>query len=90
MPLLPAAIAAYILVNAVSFAAFRRDKKLAGRAAWRTPERRLLLLAFFGPLGALAAMRVFRHKTQKPIFLVVLIIASIIWGVIAVWSILGR
>jgi len=68
MPFLPAAIAAYILVNAVSFAAFRRDKKLAGRAAWRTPERRLLLLAFFGPLGALAAMRVFRHKTQKAKF----------------------
>jgi len=68
MPFLPAAIAAYILVNAVSFAAFRRDKKLAGRAAWRTPERRLLLLAFFGPLGALAAMRIFRHKTQKAKF----------------------
>ncbi len=68
MPLLPAAIAAYVLVNAVSFAAFRRDKDLAGRAAWRTPERRLLLLAFFGPLGALAAMRIFRHKTQKAKF----------------------
>ena len=68
MPFLPAAIAVYILVNAVLFGAFRRDKKLAGRAAWRTPERRLLLLAFFGPLGALAAMRVFRHKTQKAKF----------------------
>ena len=68
MPLLPAAIAAYILVNAVSFAAFRHDKRSAERSARRTSERRLLVLALFGPFGAAAAMRIFRHKTQKAKF----------------------
>jgi uncharacterized membrane protein YsdA (DUF1294 family) len=33
---------------------------------------------------------VFRHKTQHPMFLVVLIIASVLWGAIAIWAILGR
>ncbi|WP_332448492.1 DUF1294 domain-containing protein [Methanoculleus sp.] len=68
MSLLPAAIAAYILVNAVAFLAYYRDKRLAEKAAWRTPESRLLALALIGPFGAFAAMQAFRHKTQKPKF----------------------
>ena len=31
-------------------------------------ESRLLVLALFGPFGAFAAMRAFRHKTQKAKF----------------------
>lgn len=65
MTLIAAAAAAYLLVNAVSFAAYRRDKRLAAKGAWRTPERRLLAFALIGPFGAFAAMRLFRHKTQK-------------------------
>lgn len=68
MSLLPAAITVYLLVNVVSFAAFRRDKRSAERSARRTSERRLLVLALFGPFGAAAAMRIFRHKTQKAKF----------------------
>ena len=33
---------------------------------------------------------VFRHKTQKPVFLMVLIGASVLWGAIAVWAVFGR
>ncbi|WP_292392815.1 DUF1294 domain-containing protein [Methanoculleus sp. UBA303] len=68
MPLLPAAAAVYLLANILSFSAFFRDKRSAERTAWRTPEQRLLVLALFGPFGALAAMRAFRHKTQKAKF----------------------
>ncbi len=63
-----AVIAVYLLVNLVSFITYYRDKRLAERSAWRIPEKRLLTLAFFGPFGAFAAMRMFRHKTQKRVF----------------------
>ncbi len=33
---------------------------------------------------------VFRHKTRKPVFLVVLVIASVLWGVIAIWAVTGH
>lgn len=40
------------------------DKKRSLSDAWRISERALLLLAFFlGGAGALAGMRIFRHKT---------------------------
>ncbi|PKL63107.1 MAG: DUF1294 domain-containing protein [Methanomicrobiales archaeon HGW-Methanomicrobiales-2] len=58
----------YALLNGASFIAYYRDKKLAERNIWRTPEQRLLILALFGPFGAFAAMRLFRHKTQKAKF----------------------
>ncbi|MCK9276738.1 MAG: DUF1294 domain-containing protein [Methanoculleus sp.] len=66
MILVPVTI--YLLVNTVAFLAYRHDKISAARNHWRTPEQRLLVLAFFGPFGALAAMRAFRHKTQKAKF----------------------
>lgn len=67
--LLPgAALAVYALVNAVAFIAYYHDKRSARRSSWRTPEKTLLVIAFFGPFGAFAAMRAFRHKTQKPLF----------------------
>ena len=61
-------ITVYLLVNVVAFLAYFRDKRLAEKAAWRTPESQLLAFALFGPFGAFAAMQVFRHKTQKPLF----------------------
>ena len=58
-----------LTVNAVAFAAFGRDKRLARRGARRIPEFRLLLWAALGgALGAWLGMRVFHHKTQKPLF----------------------
>jgi uncharacterized membrane protein YsdA (DUF1294 family) len=62
------AIAIYLIANAVSFLIYYRDKRSAERSAWRTPEKRLLILALVGPFGAFAAMRLFRHKTQKATF----------------------
>ena len=63
-----AAIAVYLLVNVTVFAAYRHDKRSAEMSAWRIPEKNLLALALFGPFGATAAMRWFRHKTQKAKF----------------------
>lgn len=67
---MPAALGLYLVaINLVTFAAFGLDKRRAEAGAWRIPERRLLgLAAAGGGLGAVAAQRVFRHKTRKEPF----------------------
>ena len=79
---------AYALVNGSVFLLYAYDKRKARVAAWRIPEKILLLSAFFGPFGAYGAMKLLRHKTQKlkfylvPVFLLVhagLITGAILW-----------
>jgi len=61
----------YTLINGVVFFFYAHDKIKAKKNARRTPENRLLFFALFGPLGACAAMLVFRHKTRKMKFYLV-------------------
>ena len=57
------------VINFTTWAAYGLDKGRAKSGKWRIPERTLLLLALVGgPLGALAGMIMFRHKTRKPKF----------------------
>ncbi|HQD26521.1 MULTISPECIES: DUF1294 domain-containing protein [Methanoculleus] len=83
MILLEAAIAIYLTINAAAFLAYYSDKRSARRSAWRTPEKTLLVMALLGPFGALFAMRLFRHKTQKgkfrlvPLFLCLHIVLAV-------------
>jgi uncharacterized membrane protein YsdA (DUF1294 family) len=67
--LLPALLASAAL-NLVALALFGADKQRARRHSRRISERTLLLAALAGPFGALAGMRVFRHKTRKLRFVV--------------------
>ena len=61
-----------ILVNIVAFVAFGVDKRKAVRNKYRISEATLLGLAFAGgSAGALAGMRLFHHKTRKPLFRVI-------------------
>jgi uncharacterized membrane protein YsdA (DUF1294 family) len=72
-----------------AFAMYGIDKRQAQNDGWRVSEMVLHGLALIGGvIGAWAGRYVFRHKTQKPAFTVVLIIASILWGAIAVWALL--
>ena len=58
-------------VNIGVFALYGADKRRARRGEWRIPERTLLLGAWLlGGVGALAGMRVFRHKTKHRAFAV--------------------
>jgi uncharacterized membrane protein YsdA (DUF1294 family) len=60
-----------LIVNGVSLVAFGVDKLNSRRIGNRIPESRLLLVAFFGPFGALAGILLFRHKTRKIKFILV-------------------
>lgn len=54
-----------VLINLIAFVMFGDDKKRAKNGRWRIPERRLFLSALLGgSLGALAGMKLFRHKTK--------------------------
>jgi uncharacterized membrane protein YsdA (DUF1294 family) len=72
-----------------AFAMYGIDKRQARRDGWRVPEAVLHLLALIGGVvGAWAGRYVFRHKTRRPEFTLVLIAASVLW-VIIVWTVLG-
>lgn len=61
----------FLLMNLITFALFRADKKKAEKNAFRIPERDLLgFSACFGALGGLLGMIVFHHKTRKPKFFI--------------------
>ncbi|NLW43948.1 MAG: DUF1294 domain-containing protein [Syntrophomonadaceae bacterium] len=56
-------------INALAFALFAQDKRLAQNRRWRIRERSLLLVALLGgATGGLIGMHVFRHKTRHLLF----------------------
>ena len=61
---------AYLLVvNLLSFFLMGRDKSLARKGRWRTPEAWFFTLAFVGGvLGVWFGMRFFHHKTKHNSF----------------------
>lgn len=62
-----------ILWNVFTFLTYGVDKYRAKKNLWRIPEKTLLAEAFFmGAFGALLGMQIFRHKTQKPKFQVLI------------------
>lgn len=72
-----------------AFTMYGIDKRQARSGGWRVPEAVLHGLALIGGvIGAWAGRAFFHHKTTKPIFLVVLVVATILWGAIVVWALL--
>lgn len=60
-----------IIINVVTFLAMWLDKRKAERGKWRTSEQTLFVLVLLGGgIGGIAGMYTFRHKTQKPRFVV--------------------
>lgn len=58
-----------LFVNLSSFALMFYDKYMAQTGQWRVPER--ILFGFVlagGGIGGCLGMKVFRHKTRKPMF----------------------
>lgn len=58
-----------VVINIITFCMFAIDKSRAKQKQWRIRESMLLGLGVIGgTLGGLAAMYIFRHKTQTAIF----------------------
>ncbi len=73
-----------------AFAMYGIDKRQAQTGGWRVPEVVLHGLALIGGvIGAWAGRGVFHHKTSKPVFTIVLVVATVLWAAIAVWAVLG-
>ncbi len=55
--------------NLISFILYGTDKRRAIRGLWRIPESVLMLAVIFGGgIGGYLGMRIFHHKTRKPLF----------------------
>ncbi len=68
-----------IIINLASFILFFIDKQKAKRDRWRVQEKTLHTLSFMGGvLGSIAAMILFHHKTKKPDFVIITIIALLL------------
>ncbi len=60
----------YIAINLLAFFAYGMDKLAAKNNSRRISEKNLLTLAILGGgVGALSGMKIFHHKTRKPIFI---------------------
>jgi uncharacterized membrane protein YsdA (DUF1294 family) len=62
-------------LNILAFAVYTHDKFKAKMKRGRITENSLLLLAAFGPFGALTALTGFRHKTRRMKFFLVPVFA---------------
>ena len=62
----------YLLaINVITFLAMWIDKRKAQKGSWRISEKALFTLVVLGGgVGGILGMYVFRHKTQKPRFVV--------------------
>ena len=75
-----------LIINAAAFLLMLIDKLKAKKNRWRIPERTLIGIALLGgSVGAIAGMKLFRHKTQHLKFtlglptILALQIIGIIW-----------
>jgi len=75
---------AYLILSLLTFIVYARDKTMAHKNEWRTPESTLHLLELLGGWpGALITQRVIRHKNKKTSFQVIFWVIVIIH--LAVW-----
>jgi len=79
-------IAIVIVLNLFTMFVMAYDKSQARSHGRRVPERRLFLLAAIGgAVGAIIAMRVWRHKTKHPSFVIGMPVILIVQVILAYW-----
>jgi len=77
-----------ISINLITFLTMLIDKKKAKRGSWRIKESTLLTMGLIGgSIGGIAGMYTFRHKTQKPKFVVLFPTILILQIIIAIYII---
>ena len=69
-----------ICLSVVTFIFYGYDKYQSGKdGAWRVPEATLHLLSLAGGfIGAFLGRRFYRHKTQKIVFIIVIILSALL------------
>ena len=77
----------YLLaINIAAFIAFGIDKYKAKRDKWRIPESTLLTMAVLGgSIGALAGMKIWRHKTLHNKFRIGIPIILALQIIVIIW-----
>ncbi|MFN0011414.1 MAG: DUF1294 domain-containing protein [Phycisphaerales bacterium] len=88
--MLPIALAWYALASLATFGLYVADKRRAASGSWRISERTLHLAALLGGWpGALAAIKLVRHKNRKAGFLVITVAIVLLhaaaWGAWVWW-----
>ena len=79
----------FLVLNGLSFALFGLDKARAKAGAWRIPEKLLILSAVVsGGIGAWIGMKVFYHKTRKPLFSIGIPVIILLEAVLAATAVL--
>ena len=67
------------VINLMSFIIFFIDKQKSKKGKWRIQEKTLHTFSFMGGVfGSIAAMLLFHHKTKKPDFIIITIIALLL------------
>ena len=73
-------------MNLVTLYLMAHDKSQARKHSRRVPERTLFLLAVLGgSLGAIVAMRIWRHKTKHPSFVIGMPAILIVQAALIYW-----
>ena len=69
-----------LIINTITFILYGADKYKAIKGKWRIPEAVLIFFAAIGgPVGALAGMIVWHHKTRKWKFKILVPLFLLIW-----------
>ncbi len=73
-----------ILINLISFILFYMDKQKSKKGKWRIKESTLHTTGFIGGIiGSILAMILFHHKTKKPKFIIITIVALLFNALLA-------
>ena len=73
-------------INVLTFLLYGIDKAKAKRGAWRIAEKVLLGIGILGgALGALAGMKLFRHKTRHWYFIAINTAALTVQIILLAW-----
>ncbi len=68
-----------LLINSVTFLVYGLDKWMATQQKWRISEKKLLsLVVAGGTIGGVLGMLIFRHKTKKKSFKIVLFVIIVL------------